>query len=158
MKSKRIAEYLPSIFAASIFASASGCGGATSPDSSRVDAAPVAKEGEKADAFDQPTAKEKLKTALDSWSFGDDPSKFRDDHPDVTLLNTGYDITIPVLMKYEINEGRRREDPSGAGVLGFEFPVVLTLEGRDGTPVVKREVYLVRTRDNKKWTVSINVP
>lgn len=61
-------------------------------------------------------------------------------------------------MKYEINEGRRREHPTGSGVLGYEFPVVLTLEGDDGAPVVKREVYSVRTRDNRKWAVSINLP
>lgn len=180
MKSKRIAEYLPSIFAASILASASGCGGPTGPESSRVDAVQTTNQGEKADVFDrqtakdgvaqstnegkeavvfdQATAKEKLKTALDSWSFGDDPSKFRDDHPDVSFLNTGYNIIPPVLMKYEINEGRRRDDPTGSGVLGYEFPVILTLQNENGTPVVKREVYSVRTRDNRKWAVSINLP
>lgn len=36
MKCKRIAESFPSILAASILACASGCGGPTSPESSRV--------------------------------------------------------------------------------------------------------------------------
>jgi hypothetical protein len=152
MPNVRLAAKPPIVFLVLLGLCPSGCGKPEGPSS------PSTHGSTNPSRLDQATSKEKLKIALDSWIFGDEPAGFREKHPDVTFLNTGYDLTPPVLQKYEIGEGRRREDTTGGGVQGYEFPVVLTLEGQGGSSVTKREVYSVRTQDNREWTVSINVP
>lgn len=86
-----------------------------------------------------------LKSALDSWSFGDTLEKFEKDHPGISFFDTNW-ITKKRLGRYDI--GNVRKDG-----ITFEFLVTLTLR-EDAGDVTKGCDYHV-TKDADGWMITV---
>ena len=104
---------------------------------------------------DEAEAKEKLKTVLDSWVFGDSREKLKADHPSINFIDLAYTFDRPVLQKYDIASGRKDLKYPDAGT-AFEFPVVLTLQSRAGTEIKKQHNFLVRIKDSTYCSVNLD--
>lgn len=88
-----------------------------------------------------------LKTALDSWVFGDSLARFESAHPDIHFgdLDRVQDL---VLMRYEFGPSR----PFGIGC--FEFSVTMIFQSEAGTEIRKSARYTVMPPgDDGKWTI-----
>jgi len=68
-------------------------------------------------------AREKLKLALDSWTFGDSREKFGKAHPDVDFIHFYYDLA---LNNYTITRSRAIEN-------GYQFVVTHSFKKTNGT-------------------------
>lgn len=89
-------------------------------------------------------ARSVLKSALDSWAFGDPIEKFEKGHPGVQFFDTNW-ITKKRLGRYEI--GSVRKDG-----MTFEFIVTLTFR-EDSGDVTKSGDYHV-TKDAEGWVIT----
>ncbi len=104
---------------------------------------------------DESEAKEKLKTVLDSWVFGDSREKLKADHPGINFIDLAYTFDRPVLQKYDIASGRKDPKHPDAGT-AFEFPVVLTLQSRAGIEIKKQHIFSVRIKDTTYCSVNLD--
>lgn len=85
-----------------------------------------------------------LKSALDSWAFGDTSEKFEKDHPGIQIFDTSW-ITKTRLGRYEIGNVRKVD-------ITFEFLVTLTFR-EDAGDVTKSGDYHV-TKDAQGWVIT----
>jgi hypothetical protein len=86
-----------------------------------------------------------LKSALDSWAFGDTLEKFEKNHPGISFFDTNW-ITKKRLGRYEI--GNVRKDG-----ITFEFLVTFTFREETGD-VTKGGDYHV-TKDADGWMITV---
>lgn len=97
-------------------------------------------------------AREKLKTMLDAWVFGDDWQKIQNDHADIDF--TDFEIVSKKLMRYEI--GPVRSVPTSDSTMKHcELAVTLIFESKGGTEIKNARKYKAYwfSRDNK-WHIS----
>lgn len=123
------------------------------PGQTKSDAKVVATPSKQPDEL----AREKLKIALDSWSFGDNFQKFEADHPDIEFmdLKTAFSNTYPKISSYEIKNSRPREFDKKPG---FEFMVILHVNSSSGMEIKVDRSYIVYHQPEKenvplKWDI-----
>lgn len=108
-------------------------------------AKPPGEPGTKTPMGTEAEARAVLKSALDSWAFGDTLENFEKDHPGVSFFDTNW-ITKKRLGRYEI--GNVRKDG-----ITFEFLVTLTFR-EDAGDVTKSGDYHV-TKDADGWVITV---
>jgi hypothetical protein len=100
------------------------------------------------DPQEMAVAKEKLKTMLDGWLFGDKPSKFQEEHDDIDL--SVIEMGMYVLLKYEIG-AERFSHPY------YEFAVTLVFKSEGGTEIRDQKRFRVTGPEEsefpKKWKI-----
>jgi hypothetical protein len=98
-------------------------------------------------AVTEADAKSKLKTALDSWVFGDPLTRFESQHPGIHFGDLDR-VQNLVLMRYEIGPSR----PFGIGC--YEFSVTLVFQSQAGTEIRRSAKYSVMPDESGKWLIT----
>ena len=95
-------------------------------------------------------AKEKLKTALDAWVFGDSVEKFAKDHPEYSGPPPIHDwMSKKVLMRYEIGACRFENSC-------YKFVVTHVFQSEGGTEIKESVIYWVTPPEgmkDHKWAI-----
>ena len=109
-------------------------------------------------------AKEKLKVALDSWTFGDTIEKFEKDHPEIILHDERlqilpFGLNAPVkLIRYEIGAGRSAKNITEKYESTYEFAVAMTVQNAKVGEAAKSITYKVGKFKDGKWAVLGDLP
>jgi hypothetical protein len=130
-----------------------GCGSEQSAknpgNAAKGDAKSNTPNGGKASAGEmtEDQAREKLKTALDCWVFGDDDAKLKQDHPEITFLDTDWAYGRgSKLLKYDLGTGRKYQT-------GYEFAVGLSFQSKAGTEIKETRPFWVTKNAKGEWTI-----
>lgn len=95
-----------------------------------------------------------LKSALDSWVFGDSLAIFKEKHPDIEFLDLKDILRENILLRYEIVGTRQQSceyDNKNYNHQGFEFSTIMSFSGRNGKEIKQRHIYSVCNRGG--WVV-----
>ena len=101
-------------------------------------------------------AREKLKLGLDAWVFGDAFLKFKNDHPDISFVDTDWGGG-EVLLSYEIGQARthnfKRKD--GPDVYTTDFVVTIVQYTNSGSEVKKSKKFSVSSPrgESDQWSI-----
>lgn len=104
-------------------------------------------------------AREKLKMALDSWTFGDEIKAFEKDHPHIKLIDERihilpFGLDRPVkLIRYEIGAVRKAKNITDKYEFEYEFAVAMTVQNANVGAAPRSGTYQVGKLKDGKWVV-----